>query len=156
MSAKKDKERRRQQKESALPKPQQPGGPTRAEFASLAQTVQQVVGVVHRTETSWKGPVPNPADLKAYEAIEPGLAARLIKMTENALEHRQSIESRATEATIGALRAGRWMAFLLGFLLLGLAGYCAYLGEAATAITCVGTEVGAVMIAYITGVVKGR
>ena len=54
------------------------------------------------TQQSFHGPVPPPQILDHYEAILPGATERIFRMAEKAQDHRQSLESRATNANIDA------------------------------------------------------
>lgn len=89
--------------------------------------MQQQVQVVHRT-------VFDPESVKAYEALSPGAAARLLTILEanNASEREarsaaMALEQKAMQAQINDNKRRDWMAFLLIGMSLGASGVFAYL-----------------------------
>ncbi len=60
-----------------------------------------------RMET-FKGPIPPPAVLEAYESLVPGAAQRILKMAENQASHRQEIEKIVVKAGAEILYSVSW------------------------------------------------
>lgn len=75
---------------------------------------------------SFQGPIPPPDFLAEYEAITPGFADRILKMTEDQSRHRYSTETKSVDADIAIRnrmmnerRTGQYMAFLIAVLFAG-------------------------------------
>lgn len=56
---------------------------------------------------AYKGPIPHPETLAAYDKITPGLADRILKMAEVESDHRRSLESQRLAAQIADRKAER-------------------------------------------------
>lgn len=62
----------------------------------------------------FSGPLPPPEKLEHYDRIVPGLAERIVGLTERQSAHRQQLERENLHENIRAARAGQWMAYSLG------------------------------------------
>ncbi len=78
----------------------------------------------------YSGPIPPADQLAGFEAIEPGLANRIVHMAESEVSHRHEMERHQAEtARIGArfmarwMTTGQWLGASMGLLMLGLAAY---------------------------------
>ena len=60
------------------------------------------------------GPLPSSEQMEQYEAILPGAADRILKMTEAQAIHRQTLEKAAIKSDIIDSKLGILCAFLLG------------------------------------------
>ena len=105
----------------------------------LGEPSQQVASIVRAVVTGiglWAGPLPNPADLQAYEAILPGAADRVFTTHEREQEGRHRY--RMTEL---------WLRYAV--LAFGVAGaiWGVYLGREAVAVAALAGGVG-IGVAY--------
>jgi uncharacterized membrane protein len=57
--------------------------------------------------------MPDPETLRAYEAVLPGAAERILQMAEVAAKGRHEIQSKLADEEIASSRQGRWMAFAI-------------------------------------------
>ncbi|HCM1919156.1 TPA: DUF2335 domain-containing protein [Salmonella enterica subsp. salamae serovar 28:r:e,n,z15] len=95
----------------------------------------------------FQGPVPPPAMLKEYDDVIPGLANRLVELTEKEQAHRHQTEA----ATLNIARRGQTMAFgvvliiILAAILFGLNGNTVLAG------ILVGIDLAALVAAFIAG-----
>ena len=115
------------------------------------------------------GPLPPPDMLKAYNEVEPGLAARIIEMAEAEAQHRREREREESVAavqvalkeaddsaaeTCNSYNVARWgqnFAAIIGVTSLGCATYLGTHGDPTTA----GIMVGASLVAAITAFLRG-
>lgn len=67
---------------------------------SIREIVEQTVRGI-----AFRGPLPLPEHLEAYNNIVPDAAERILKMAENNSEHRREMEKRNQEATISFTKA---------------------------------------------------
>lgn len=81
-------------------------------------------------EHSYSGPLPQPADLQAYELVLPGAAERIMKQFEDQGAHRRELEQVVVRGSERRGDLGQWLAFVL--MLSGVVGGCivALAGEA--------------------------
>ena len=92
--------------------------------------------VVERQLVTYSGPIPNAEELTLYERIEPGLAGRIVGLSERAVdiagaqsEHRQAMERLALEGLDKRANRGQHyalivvLAFLACSVLLIMAGH---------------------------------
>ncbi len=73
---------------------------------------------VHRS-----GPLPSPEDLEHYNEVIPNGADRIMKMAENQLEHRLSIEKSVVNSNNNDSRLGQIFGFVLSIVCIGAAVY---------------------------------
>lgn len=66
-----------------------------------------------RQISAFQGPLPPPMMLAQYEEICPGLANRIVSLTERQQGHRIDIESRSVKASIWNERLGQVFAFII-------------------------------------------
>lgn len=82
------------------------------------------------------GPLPDPEELRAYEAILPGVAARIIQAADEERRHRHVLERRVIALEITDTRAarrqvarGQYLAFFLCLSLIIAACYTVHQGH---------------------------
>ena len=87
---------------------------------------------------SYRGPLPQPAAIQAYEEILPGAADRIFTMAENEAKHRHEIESVSMELSSFELRSayqrsnrGLLLGAIVAIVIVAGGAYMAYLGEPA-------------------------
>ena len=121
---------------------------------------QQVSAVAFAEQIS--GPVPDPGSLERYEKVLPGLAERLIKLSETEVLHRRDQEQKQLVANIELAREnqkeafrGQIFGFLIGISALITASVTAILGAPGTGGVIGGTAVVGLVAAFIIGR-KGR
>ena len=96
---------------------------------SVAETNQSVeVTSVTRT-TSWSGPIPSPAMLREFDMVVPGLAERIVRMTELQSEHRIRMESTVIGGDSKRAYLGLACAFVLSLLLIAVGTYAVIWGN---------------------------
>jgi hypothetical protein len=102
-------------------------------------------------ERSYSGPLPEPADLQAYDMVEPGTARIIVQAFEEQGKHRRALEQAIVRGSEGRGNIGQWMAFTV--LMTGVVGGCvvALAGEPAAggAIAAAAFTSGAV--SYVVG-----
>lgn len=64
------------------------------------------------TAEFYQGIIPKPEDLQKYEAIKPGFADRLIKLTEEEVIHRRAMERKVVNGSVGTVYFGQTLGFL--------------------------------------------
>lgn len=72
-------------------------------------------------ESHFSGPIPDPEQLKAYNEVAPGMADRILQMTEEEQKHRFMIE----RCKIRAIARGQYTAFVIVILLIAAGVACA-------------------------------
>lgn len=75
------------------------------------------------------GPLPHPDHLREYEDIVPGMAERILKLTEDEQKFRHTTQTIALKGAISKDRRAQWMAFILSFSIFALGGYLMFNGE---------------------------
>ncbi len=106
----------------------------------------------------FKGPLPHPDILKAYETISPGFANRIVEMAENETRHRHACENKALDADIGfnhkvfaEARIGQVFAFLIGITAIVSGSYAAVHGAGFTGAFIGGGGVIGLVAVFIMG-----
>lgn len=87
-----------------------------------------IVATVKEVVEHHSGPLPHPQTLAAYDAVVPGLAERIVAMTERELAHHQDLQKRALSAEIGERRVGQASAVIVTLAALGVSGWIATSG----------------------------
>jgi uncharacterized membrane protein len=92
---------------------------------------EQIVARVTRIVQSevFSGPIAHPRHLREYDQIVPGSADRIIKMAENALAHRERMDTKIVDAEIADRKLGMFLGFAGLLLILGAAAYFGSQGE---------------------------
>jgi uncharacterized membrane protein len=100
---------------------------------------------------SHSGPLPHPSILRAYEAIIPGSAARILASSEIQAKHRQDLESTVIKANTRDQGRGQIFAFILAFVtIIGGIGL-AYSGKQTSGMVAILTALGALVGVFIYG-----
>ncbi|EAA7556099.1 DUF2335 domain-containing protein [Salmonella enterica] len=95
----------------------------------------------------FQGPVPPPAMLKEYNDVIPGLANRLIELTEKEQSHRHSIESYNVKIS----KRGQIMSFFVVLIIIFAAILFGLNGNTVLAGILVGIDLAALVTAFIAG-----
>lgn len=104
-----------------------------------------IIEVVEQ-QLSHSGPLPPPAQLREYETVLPGLAERIVRLTEREQEHRHEIVDLAVRRSARLRDRGQALGMLAMVLVLAFCLVLIHAGQPATA--------GAVAIALVIGVVS--
>ena len=80
------------------------------ELERAVASALQKVEVSAIISEKFAGPLPHPEHLQQYEAIQPGLADRIVTMTEKQLEHSHKMESRIVNSNLKVEARGQWFA----------------------------------------------
>ncbi len=82
--------------------------------------------------SSYSGPIPSPELLQQFNLVEPGLANRIVAMTEMEGDHRRAMEMKSLDAEIALkhrgfdqVRRGQFFGFAIGTITLLLGAYMA-------------------------------
>ncbi|MFW1971722.1 DUF2335 domain-containing protein [Acinetobacter bereziniae] len=75
-------------------------------------------------QESFRGPLPKPDHLKAYDEICPGAAQDIMNEFKANGQHVRTCESKALDASIAKVQRGQWLAVFLALVCLGLAVLC--------------------------------
>lgn len=81
--------------------------------------------------SEYSGLLPPPDMLAQFDNIEPGLANRIVLMTEDNLAHIRECESHNLKESLKANKRGQSFAFCLSLTALALSGYGLYLDQLA-------------------------
>lgn len=102
-------------------------------------------------ERTYVGPLPEPADLKAYDLVVPGAAERIIAAFEEQGSHRRTQEARVVSGSERRANAGQFLAF--GLLLTGIVGGCvvAATGEGVAGASIAGGAFACGALTYLIG-----
>lgn len=99
----------------------------------------------------FQGPVPPPAMLAHYDDIVPGLANRLVELTEKEQAHRHSWMDGTLGLKSGMVKRGQWMAFTLSLLILFMAFFFANKGNTTFAGILVAVDLIGLASVFIAG-----
>lgn len=102
-------------------------------------------------QISFSGPLPPPSILREYNEMIEGGGERIMKMAEQHLDHRISLESKALSAELKQNSRGQICGFILGIA--GIVGtiFLAVTGHDTVACALVGTTIGSLAVAFVVG-----
>ena len=106
---------------------------------------EAIIEVVER-QLSHSGPLPPPAQLRDYESVLPGLAERIVQLSEREQAHRHNVVDLAIRRSARLRDRGQALGMLAMVLVLAFCVLLIQAGQPATA--------GAVAIALVIGVVS--
>ncbi len=75
-------------------------------------------------QESFRGPLPKPDHLRAYNEICPGAAQDILNEFKANGQHIRTCETKALDASIGKVKRGQWIAGVLAIICLGSAFLC--------------------------------
>ncbi len=78
---------------------------------------------------SHSGPLPSPSTLKDYDEVLPGLAERIVRLTEGEQEHRHEIVELAVRRSARLKDRGQIMGMIALVLMLSFCAYLAAIGS---------------------------
>ena len=104
-----------------------------------------------KTSAFFTGPLPPPQILAQYEQVTPGLAERIMRLTEEQQAHRIKMESCVIPETINVNKRGQIFAFIIIVLAIIAMGYFAYQGMQLAVIAMALVLCGGVMTTFNSG-----
>lgn len=164
----------KRRRSSQPPARQQPPAPPAKKagiqpVASITQSTAESATVIRQEASFHSGPIPSPETLAAYDRLQNGLAERIVAMAEAEQRQRhamdqaavefdgkqQEILERAVDAEIDMKQRGQTFAIVAVILVVALAGFMVYKGSSTAAAGMVGTVLVGLVVAFITGQIKG-
>lgn len=131
---------------------------TSTKALEIQKTIEENPGVLERLSelpsfkavvaSHYSGPVPSPKMLAEYERILPGLANRLITLTETEQSNRHTNVNKAMDLESKQNKRSQWMAYSLVIFVLGIAVYFEVRGETAFALATLGFDIGGVLFIF--------
>lgn len=104
----------------------------------------------------FQGPVPPPGMLLQYNEVVPGLANRLVELTEKEQAHRHKWMDGNLGLKSGMVKRGQWMAFTLSLLILLMAFFFANKGNTTFAGILVAVDLIGLASVFIAGRADGK
>lgn len=102
-------------------------------------------------QARFSGPLPHPSILKGYDEVCPGAADRIIKMAEDQLHHRQSMEKNFLRSNSRNSIFGIVFAFILGVVIAIGGIYCVIIDKQVSGLIFGGAGLSTVILAFIRG-----
>lgn len=116
---------------------------------SREQVIERVFKIV-KSEV-FRGPLPHPRHLKAYDDVVPGAADRIIKMAEDSLHHNIRVMSAAQKDYAADKRLGLIFGFISLLVLIACAMYSVSIHEVVAAGIFLGAAACGVVARFILG-----
>jgi uncharacterized membrane protein len=115
------------------------------------ESQQEVRAIFRQVVTVHSGPLPAPHTLAEYDRVQPGLAERIVQMTEKEQLQRHSIENKIINMHVGRVVRGQWIAAGLAVLFGSFGTYLAVIDKPAASITVFGTTIVGLVGIFIWG-----
>ncbi|MBO0935463.1 DUF2335 domain-containing protein [Fibrella sp. HMF5335] len=96
---------------------------------------RQNQGISVEQRSVFLGPLPHPDILARYEEIQPGLANRIVLMSETEGMHRRETDKTIVRRQFGQARLGTILGFTTTVIVSALSAYCVYMGNSTAAAT---------------------
>lgn len=122
-----------------------------AVLEALPAEQRQVVLEIIQAQSSHSGPLPSPRQLAEYEQAMPGLAERIVRLTEGEQEHRHHVVNTALERGADLRDRGQWMAMAALVVVLLFCVFLALIGKPELAAGVSVALVAAVVGIFVTG-----
>ena len=116
---------------------------------SRDQVIERVFQIVQ--SEAFRGPLPHPKHLAAYNEILPGCAERIVSMAESALRSNINVAMKAQADDSFDRRLGMWLGFSALMTLIVCAMICVFLHEIVAAGIFLGIGACGVVVALIKG-----
>lgn len=114
------------------------------------QQRREVIEIISQRE-SHSGPLPSPAQLKAYDEVLPGLAERIVQLTEKEQTHRHTTVDFITRRESRIRERGQICAMIALVIMIGFCAYLVSIGSATTAGFVAVGLIAAVVGIFVTG-----
>jgi uncharacterized membrane protein len=102
-------------------------------------------------QASFSGPLPPPEILEKYNAIEPGLADRIMRMAESQAQHRQHLERTVVESRARAEQRAQVLGTILALVLGVGAISLVHAGHSIEGVVALVAEFGALAGVFVYG-----
>ena len=112
--------------------------------------------IIMSTSASFSGPLPPPRMLRAYDEVLPGMADRIVTLTERQTDHRISTESILAKASVRSWTIGQYLGFSYSIGALVGTAYVAVNGNTAIAILILSTGVAGIARDLIRSLLSRR
>lgn len=141
--------RRRKQQKSRQNMPARRAQPP--VHGTQARAARANAGSLEYAERTYVGPLPEPADLQAYDLIVPGAAERIVSAFERQSAHRQELEQTVVSGSERRAGLGQWLAFVV--LMSGVIGgsVVAVAGDGVAGASIAGAAFAGGALSYIIG-----
>ena len=128
-----------------------PGGLLERRPYEVANAPDEGTGLTAQLSWWWSAPLPPPPQLEHYDAILPGLAERIVSMTETEMTHRH----RMDRSFVAYRFLGQWISAIIALAALGAGSYIVSTGHAgygfAAIVTAVAGLVGVFLVRQFFG-----
>lgn len=94
----------------------------------VQRAAERAVNTVVRQQLSYRGPIPPASELKAYDAVLPGAAERILHMAEKALDSQVDVDTTLARGDVESARRGQWQSTVVVLVCVGAALTAAILG----------------------------
>lgn len=125
--------------------------PIEAKLEMLPADQREIVVEIAQEMAHHSGPLPSPRQMVEYEAALPGLAERIVRLTENEQKHRHTIQNTALNRSANLRDRGQWLALVAMALVLAFCAYLVVAGATAAAASVAIALVAAVVGIFVTG-----
>lgn len=113
--------------------------------------------VIQAEKTSvFSGPLPSPEVLAEYEKAHPGLADKIVSMTEKQLDHRSVIERKAVDGETQKISTGQLTAGGVAVFGLAMAAVVGVFGDPAASAVIAAVAVGAPTTAFVIRIFRAE
>jgi len=158
--------KRRGKKETSHPAPERAeergrNQPVVAHSADIQRAVAEYLGAQQKeiltiSKEQYQGPLPHPDHLAQFEQILPGLADRIVAMSEKGLAHRQDMEAQIVRSSLRKEAVGQWFAFLVALAALGTGTYLISVGRSLEGMGTTLAALAGLIGVFIYGKRRGR
>jgi len=107
------------------------------------------IGPLIVTHAYFRGPLPPPSVVEAFERAHPGAAGRIFTMAEEELHARHRAEEAALRAAIRSEMFGQWFAFLVVMTGMGFGAWLALAGHDSAGLLSMLTPLGGVAAIFV-------
>jgi uncharacterized membrane protein len=128
----------------------------REEDPRVERLVQRAADRLLHLSYSFSGPLPPPQMLAGYERVQPGLAERLVSMTEREQAFRHTAEQKMIDNDVARSRNGQWFAFIIAVLLALIAGGLIYTDHDMAGAFLGTVDIVGLVAVFITGKLTSR
>ena len=131
--------------------PEEPGDSSAElnDAVERAQTTDPTEQASLTVRARWRGPLPPPSQLVAYNDALPDAAERILTMTERAHAHHLQIQDKLVDNSYKLARNGQFLGLLVAIIILAFAAFVGYLGSTNVAGLIAVLDVAAVTAVFV-------
>lgn len=104
-----------------------------------------------QTLTAYQGPIPSPAQFRAFEEVLPGSADRILAMAENQSSHRMRLEAFAIPQQHIQSNRGQIFGFILGLVGITASAAVGIWGHWIVGVAIAGGSLGVLTVSFVFG-----